>query len=507
MDVSAETSAIPVPRKQYRAAVIFVVIVALAIAIGTCVAGLNEIFDVDYDEGVYWQTLRAMSAGYHLYGQIFCSQPPLFLVSIYPFYALFGSTIVSARVGVAALSLLGLAGAYLMGNALSGRVGGITALVILIVTPIWIAQSHVLQADGPATAFLFLTTGAAFMWREHPTGRRGMAFSILCAVTLSLGVLIKLLDVAATVPILLLILARLWHVRQETASSIRANLMPMAAAMVASIIATLIVLAPFLDSLDALFQQVVTFHLAAKKVMIYSEGRNFQTLGHFFAANGVLSMAAIIGLIFSILRRDWRIVPLTAWFATTLFLLALHVPLFAHHEIVLIPSLIAMIALGLDRLPTIMVHKRITWEHKGVLLQGLLALAAVLVSIPDDYNYYRRLSAQGRSAATQQMTETAADLQRVTTPGQWVITDGQFVAGLANRDTPPWLVDTSFVRVLSGYLTPRELLQTGADERVHAVLFAKGRLRAAPVAGFHSWVADHFHLLRMDNTGTELWVR
>src|SRR5947209_7394539 len=47
-------------------------------------------FDRDgYDEGVYWQSLRAMASGHSLYQQIFYSQPPFFLLSIYPIYSLF----------------------------------------------------------------------------------------------------------------------------------------------------------------------------------------------------------------------------------------------------------------------------------------------------------------------------------------------------------------------------------------------------------------------------------
>src|SRR5579864_5243816 len=57
-------------------------------------------FDRDgYDEGVYWQSLRAMAAGHSLYQQIFYSQPPFFLLSIYPIYSLFGQTLWSARLG------------------------------------------------------------------------------------------------------------------------------------------------------------------------------------------------------------------------------------------------------------------------------------------------------------------------------------------------------------------------------------------------------------------------
>ncbi len=182
-------------------ALLFVCLAATAIAVAVdmrFLAGPSQLFD----EGVYWESLRSMSAGYPLYAKIFDSQPPLFLATIYPFYKIFGSSITSARLGVAALSLLSIPGAYLVGRALGGRVGGITASLLLIATPMYLAQSSVLEAEGPSTAFLFLTVGAGLMWWEHPTGRKGIAFSALCGATLALGILTKLLVVTAVPPIL-----------------------------------------------------------------------------------------------------------------------------------------------------------------------------------------------------------------------------------------------------------------------------------------------------------------
>src|SRR6266516_345556 len=87
---------------------------------------LNLPFDRDsYDEGVYWQSLRAMSAGHGLYQQIFYSQPPIFLLSVYPIYTLFGESLWVARLGIALVSLTGLVGAFLLGKALGGRIGAL----------------------------------------------------------------------------------------------------------------------------------------------------------------------------------------------------------------------------------------------------------------------------------------------------------------------------------------------------------------------------------------------
>ena len=114
-----------IPRRNKLASHVIVMLGIVGIAIAMRLYGLSRLFDYDgYDEGVYWQTLRAMHAGYGLYDQIFYAQPPLFASAIYPFYALLGQSIAAARTGIAALSLLGLLGAYMIGRALASRAGG-----------------------------------------------------------------------------------------------------------------------------------------------------------------------------------------------------------------------------------------------------------------------------------------------------------------------------------------------------------------------------------------------
>ena len=112
-------------------------------------------------------------------------------------------------------------------------------------------------------------------------------------------------------------------------------------------------------------------------------------------------------------------------------------------------------------------------------------------------NWVGRSSCLLASSATDKwMIDVAADLQRVTTPDQWTITDAQYAVALANRDTPPWLVDTSPTQRASGYLTSHELQQAAADARVHAVVFGTNHLASGSTARFHAWVTEQFKLLR-----------
>ena len=105
---------------------------------------------------------------------------------------------------MATLFFLGLPGAYLMERVLAGRAAGILAMILLVVTPMYFGRP--MYWKKKELAILSISHG----WIgthvvEHRTGRRGMTFAVLCAVTLSMGIFIKLLDVTAVVPILLLV--------------------------------------------------------------------------------------------------------------------------------------------------------------------------------------------------------------------------------------------------------------------------------------------------------------
>ncbi len=199
-------------RPDWQTILFWAAMVALfAIAIAMRLYNLGLPFDRDsYDEGVYWQSLRAMGAGHALYGDIFYSQPPLFLLSTYPMYALFGASLWSARLGIALVSLFGLAGALLLGKALSGRLGALAALLLAVVDPLFLAQSQTIQAEASSVAFSFLAIGLALYWWKYPTGRRGLLLAILTGVTVALSIMCKLLGVALLVPIVLMMAARLW---------------------------------------------------------------------------------------------------------------------------------------------------------------------------------------------------------------------------------------------------------------------------------------------------------
>lgn len=502
---------------------------------------LNAPFDRDgYDEGVYWQSLRAMQAGGGLYRTIFYSQPPAFLLTTFPTYILLGGTLWSARFAIALVSLLAFPGAYLLGRSLVGRTGALVALLLLIINPFSLAESQIIQAEASSVAFTFLAIGFAFQWWRQPDGWRGACWAALSGASLVVSILCKLLCVSTLVPLALLMLARIWQIRRKQPGTGKGSWLPILAGVGGALLVALLLLLPFAGAFRGFWNSVVTFHQAAGAIKIpqatggAESGTIYGNLHQMAPALlSPLTLLAIYGAVTALARRDWRVIPLLAWLCATLALLATFHPLFSHHIIALEPPLIALAVLSVAR--SVSYKKGLADLRKlGITPAWIVRIATVLVvfasflNLWQDVQYYRATNPTDMSSAIlspwsglqpfsalsssrtadfwQRDLRVANDLRHAITRDQWVITDAQFIAGLADRDTPPALVDTSTVRIDTNYVTLADLEQAASNPRVHAILFYTDRLYTE-LPEFPVWVAQHFRLLRDYGPKQKLWVR
>ncbi|MFL5706231.1 MAG: phospholipid carrier-dependent glycosyltransferase, partial [Ktedonobacteraceae bacterium] len=381
----AGKAAPPLPRPRWQTLLLWGAIVALlALAVWMRLYSLGQPFDRDgYDEGVYWQTLRSMSAGYTLYQQVFYSQPPFFILSVYPFFALFGNTLWSARFGIAVVSLVGLPGAFMLGKALQGRISALAAMLLLILDPLYLSLSQKIEAEASSTAFSFLAVGAAYLWWRNPDGTSGLFLAALAGVALVLGILCKLLAVSSIVPIGLLLVARLWQTYSKQPGTSQRSWYAIAVLILASLVTSAVVLLPFLGSYSSTISDVITFHNQAMAVLINSRVHNESMILGLMLSVLPLLIAAAFGSIVAIIRADWRVFPLLAWALVSLILLARQVPLFPRHFVSLIPPLISLAILGFGYIG----HARtslssLTFARVLTVIAALLLLAVVYVDVP-----------------------------------------------------------------------------------------------------------------------------
>lgn len=449
---------------------------------------------LDYDEGVYWQSLRAMAAGHSLFSQVFSSQPPAFLDLVYPFYALFGQSIAAARLGIAIYSLVGLAAIYVIGRQVAGRWAGLAAFALLAFDPTYLTESHTLQAEAPSVAFGLVCVALAVSAAYAPSASRRRVLAALAGAAYALGMLIKLWDVAALVPAVLYLAAPLasargLHLLPRPATrgnqplALRSTVENLALFALGALVAGALILAPYLPHWDALWSQVVSFHLAAGRTSGHGLLYNFKLL----LSNGLqypLAIAALVGVLLAARARDWRVVPPLLWLGASALLLLDQQPLFTHHLVLLSPPLALIAALVLPLAAGQGYRWRIqqTSMALGPALLLLVTFATLVLGV---------FSVQADAAPPVTAQEQAAlALERLTLPGDVVASDDQYAAALAGRDVPPELVDTSQVRIDSGYLTAAQLEAILMRHDVRAILFESGRFGLVP--GFTAWVRANY---------------
>ncbi|MBE3561451.1 MAG: glycosyltransferase family 39 protein [Ktedonobacteraceae bacterium] len=469
-------------------------------------------FDLDsYDEGVYWQSLRAMSAGHLLYRDIFYSQPPFFLFSFFPTYLLAGQTLWAARLGALVISLCGLLGAFLLGRALTGRVGALAALLLLAVNSQYFEFSMKIQADGAVASLMLLAVALAYLWWEQPAGLAGICLASLSGGVLALALLTKLFALAALVPVGLLALAHLWRVLRQKPAQLFARSGSLLAGVATFVVAGMAVLLPFAGAAGELLRDVVTFHLAADPagshgladILAGNLANNRPAITSIL--NTFMPLAALCGTVVALLRRDWRVLSLLAWLVATVVLLARQNPLFPHHFVILAPPLVALTVVGIGRI-------ELARARRSAVLFSTVMMVVVILAVSswnlwETRAYLRSLNGQNQSPETQQNLRVANDLRQALAAGEYVITDAQFIAGLADRSTPPELVDTSAVRIDAGYLNSAQLIRAASQPQVRAVLFYSGRFNKPQLAAFHTWVAQHYRLLHDYGGGRTLWSK
>jgi 4-amino-4-deoxy-L-arabinose transferase-like glycosyltransferase len=453
----------------------------------------------DYDEGVYWESLRAMSRGHALFGEVYSSQPPLFLPLAYAFYSLFGATLAAARGGMVACGLVGLIGMYTIGRTLGGRCGGAAATVLLLAEPLYLMQAHTLQAEAPSIGFATLSIGLAYDAVREPRGRTHGVAAFLAGCAFTIALLCKLLALASGVALILI--ALLAYARARNDRGARTAVVRAVARFLFGVLAvavpTALAFAPVWLHLVA---QTFTLHVAAGPAYRAEQAHHLGNIAN--AIRTPLAFAALLGTAGAMLRRDVDVLVPLGWLAASVVMLVQIVPLQPHHLVALAPPLCALAALAFRPLPAPRVRQA------TYVLGAIAVVLATLTGIAAELRSYRDEPARetiGTSVATER--RVLADLRATTRPGEVIVTDAQFLAALAGLNTPPHAVDTSFVRILSGSLDAASLIAQTREPGVRSVLFFSGRLTDPRLEAYRRWVARHFTRLASYGPGIELWRR
>ena len=450
-------------------------VLAAAVALGffvldvTAAAGGSR----DYDEGVYWQSLRSLSHGYPLFSAVFAPQGPVFFYGLLPVYALLGHSIAAARIGVALYALLAAAAIYIAASSVAGSWAGLVAVGLLTTDPIWAAEAQTLHAEVPSLALALVSVAlvTVALGRARGSMTRTIWLAALAGVFLALATATKAFVVVFLVPVVLLIL--LGEV-QRRLRMILAGALGFAATAIA-------VFLPFLGSWRLVYDDLVVSHLSAGRAMNAGLAANFRLLH--LGRELPLELAAVLVTIAAILSGYRAILPALAWVAVTVIALLLYQPLFPHEVALLIPALAFLVAVGAAPLTMLVARRRLPTIVPAIA--GLAVIVVAGLALARDLPAWR-LAAKSNP----QEGQLAAAIDQALPQGAIAIGDNPYTIALADRDTPPQLVDTSFARVLAHTLTADDIERIATQQQVRLFLFETGRLDAVP--GLRAWVAARY---------------
>jgi len=440
---------------------------------------------IDYDEGVYWASLRSMAAGHPLFSSVYSSQPPGFLSILAVFFGA-GHSLTAARAGILVFFAVALVATYAAARTLLGPWPALAAAALLAVDPLMLRQSVTLQADGPSLALGMVAVAcAAAAAVSMPAGGggprswRGSLLLVASGLALAVAVLVKLNAVAFAVPVGLVAVLAPGGEQPSLLTAVRRLQLVLAGAVLGAVV----VLAPFADRLPQVWSQSVGSHLTARSLQ---EGGLTRDMALALARESPFYLAGLIGLAVLLWRAPRLGAILAAWGAAVAVLTVTQRPLWPHHLLIAAPLVVIAAAA-----PAALAWRRISpraltgGSIAGLLCLGIAGLASGFVALDDAF-----------TADTH--PDAVAALRSLTRPGDLVVGDDQFAVAAADRDAPPELVDTAFVRLDSQHVTAADVEAIIVRDGVRAVYLATHRLDRLP--GLVDWLRLHLpHATRLDD--------
>ncbi|MEV0460896.1 ArnT family glycosyltransferase [Catellatospora methionotrophica] len=454
----------------------------------------NRVQVLDYDDGVYWQTALAIADGAKPYTEVFHAQPPLFPWLVAQPFALLGAVggEMTARLLMTGFTMLLAGSAAGMAALLRGPRAGMLAALAVAAFPLVQRYSFQFGADLPAAALGGVALCLAL--RARTAGRSARWWWAGAGAALCLAALVKLIAVVVVPSLALALLATAgqggWAWLRRTAAAIGCFAAGFAVAGAAALVA--------IRPGRAAWDQVFSFHLRAAASAdvpdVIGMIRNTGDWGlPYFIAAGVGAVLALCLPGRAGGRAD--VAAITVWAAAIVPYGYLHHPVFKHHVLLFIAPAGALIVLGVAALWAL--ARRVVRRLTGPRRRWAGAVAVVAAVLAGAWQ-------TTHTSVAPVLADTAVEACLRALPRDvTLVSDDQAMLARAGLRTPPWLVDTSHVRIDSGWLTDAEI--TTAASAADGVLFARPR-RIGKHPEVRAWAKEHFPV-RYTADRYELYLR
>ena len=404
----------------------------------------------DYDEGVYLTTFLLISSGHPAYKETFLSQPPGFLISVYPGFALLGKSLQAARLTVGIWSLIGLLAIIWICNELKKRWAGILTLGILYLSPYYYNQTLVFHSDILVGTFSLIALASLFRY----VNTKHLRWFFLTALFLNLTFWTKF-DFFL-IPSLLIVFILLIKNKQLDFSNIKKLI---SIFVIVGISFFLIFIMPF--GIQYVIGNTIGLRFSAANL----QAAQPLLFLRYIREDLLILLLTIGAIILTILRKDnlrFPQLPLLIWVSTIFVFFLFYKPLFIHHMVIYTIPLALYFSLSI-----------ISGLKKQTSFYPLVISCFILLTL---LNYLSITLNKTVGLLTQDQQMAVRIIDKYSKPKDIVVSDEGILNGVSNRLPPPQLSDVSYVRISSQNLSSEKFKQIIAASKPKLIIPWNGRL-------------------------------
>ncbi|MFH0979563.1 MAG: glycosyltransferase family 39 protein [Candidatus Roizmanbacteria bacterium] len=415
------------------------------------------------DEGIYLTSFLLIDKGHPAYKETFFSQPPGFLLTAYPGFALFGKTLIAARLTVGFWSVVGLLTILWISFELGNKLIGILTIGILYLIRYYTNQTLTFQSDIIVTTFSLLSLVSVLRYFKS----QKLTWFIMAVFFLNFAFWTKF-DITL-VPVFAVSLLYLIKVllRKEKRSSLRLTLTFFAV----SVIFFLIFILPF--GLKEVFNDSIMLRFQA-----INQKTNFWLLFDYLKKDIIL-LSVLLGtfLLGFISKKEIKFsaIILVVWTFSSFVFFFFYRPLFAHHLVILsVPT-----ALLFSYLLYLLIR-----SNKKIFITVVFSVLAISM-----LNYINIVLKSPPKILNKEQQKAVEIILENTSKNDLVVSDEAILNAVSGRLPPPELSDVSYVRIYSNNLSPQKFKEIIIKYKPKLIISWNGRLRS--IKNFNSVLENY----------------
>jgi 4-amino-4-deoxy-L-arabinose transferase-like glycosyltransferase len=405
---------------------------------------------IDNDEGIYQTSFLLINKGYPAYKKTYFSQPPGFILSVFPGFKVFGKTLQASRLMISLWSMVGLLTIIWIGFELGNVWFGLMAICLLFLVPSYTNQTLTLQSDILITTFSLLSFVFLIKFRKSLSSGR----YILSVFFINLAFWTKFdITFFPSFGLIILLLLKEQKISFKHFFNLLLIFFAVSIAFFGIFIYPFGIREVFNNSILLRFQAASS---SSTPLMLFQYLKNDRILSLIILSNLLIS-------IFNFKKIKYPVNIFFIWSAFDFSLFLFYRPLFPHHLVLL-------------TVPTVLLFSQLVNQSiNNKKIFQYLVLALFLISLSNRIN----TTVNSKSGIINKQQQSVVEIiKNNTSTSDFVVSDEEILSAVSGRLPPPELSDISQVRIKSGNLSADNFAKIIEDYKPKLIIPWNGRLKS-----------------------------